>query len=300
MQRTLLRRLAILGTLVVLLTPGVLATMSMNHFVPAANTHPYDEITADTGTVVIRTSDTDNAIKVGLGTTAPDARLHVEDYGLAGSNDAAIHVSYGNAGSSVGTIGVKVDAKGFSDKGGEVGVMANASKVGGPDAQRGIAHARLASVTGFHAGGHVFGVYSVSTPGVLKNFDSTLVSNGLGGSFSSNPSGLNLDGVGTYWVGGVLGQAGGIVNGSAGQGASAGVIGIAAATGSAKTWAGYFKGDVKTTGDASSASVTLTPTALGMCSTASLGTMRYVSGAPDTLWMCMRNSLSVPAWKQVA
>lgn len=301
MNRTLFSRFALVGMMLMLVTPGVIANVSVNDGPPTANLHAFDEITASTGTLVVRTSDANDAITLGLGTTAPDARLHVSHNGLAAANGAAVHVNYGNAGSSITTYGVKVDASNLAAKGSEIGVQATASKTAVVDPQSGTTTGRLALVSGFDSSGVFYGVQGVATPDSLSNWDGTKTSYAVGGSFLSNPASLTLDGTGTYWVGGVIGQAGGTVNGNAGQGASAGVIGIASAAGTAKTYAGYFKGDVKTTGDASAASLTLVNSALGTCT---LGTMKYVAGGTgvaDRLYMCLKSGASnTPTWVQVA
>lgn len=219
----------------------------------------------------------------------------------AAGDDFGLRVAYNNAGSSVTTYGIKVEGASFTTKGGEIGVSATAAKSGSYDPQKGSAAGRLASVSGYDASGHFQGVYGVSTPTALDNFDATTTSTALGGAFYANPSTLTLDNGGTYWVGGTLGQVSGTINGGPGLGAVAGVIGISTATGTAKSWAGYFKGDVKVTGDVNAGSLTLVPNGVMACNAATRGKMQVVAGTPDVLQVCLQGfSAGSYAWVTIA
>ena len=77
----------------------------------------------------------------------------------------------------------------------------------------------------------------------------------MGGLFIAKPdSALTLDNTGTYWVGGTYGEVAGTIDQTPAaamapaSGAVAGVIGIDNTDGTAKSYAGYFQGDLRATG----------------------------------------------------
>jgi len=162
-------------------------------------------------------------------------------------NDAAVDVSFSNSGGSVAPRGILVESSQLTDKGGQIGVEAKTSIDATNHSQKGSVQARLAQVSGYTLDGSLLGVYGISDPSSLSNFDAAQTSFAAGGRFRVNPSsGLTLSGTGTYYVGGVLGEVDGIVDGS---GIVAGVIGVDNNAGSATSYAGYFDGNVHVVGN---------------------------------------------------
>lgn len=188
-------------------------------------------------------------IKVGIGTLTPGATLHVDQPNVPNAGEAA-RITFQNLTDTETAFGVNaVESAVKSNRGGHIGVNAQTSINATQGPQQGGALGRLAQASGFFAGGTILGVFGQSTPGVLTNFDNTTTSFGVGGLFRGGPASgtLNLDGTGTYWVGGVHGQVSGAINNSPGAGAVAGVIGIDTNTGTAVSYAGFFGGRVRVT-----------------------------------------------------
>lgn len=183
---------------------------------------------------------------VGIGTVNPGTNLHVvKRMNLTG--DEAVQVGFSHLADSIGTTGITVASTPLGTnalyvKGAQVGVDAAVSAIN-TSPQLGSAAGRLASESSFNFSGSFVGAQGTSTPSTLANFDATATSRGLGGLFSTPPAtSLTLNGVGTYWVGGAYGEVSGAVNGNPGLGAVAAIIGLDNNSGTAPSWAGYFRG----------------------------------------------------------
>jgi hypothetical protein len=161
------------------------------------------------------------------------------------TTESAIKLDFNTLADSAGITGLKIDAPIMTLKGVRYGIEANVS-TNSRAGQQGDATGRLALVGAWYAHGSVIGAYGSSNPINLSNFNGDETSNGVGGRFVGGPtqSVLDLDGVGSYWVGGVYGTLRGTINGKAGSGAVAAVIGVDIAEGEAEHYAGYFRGNV--------------------------------------------------------
>jgi hypothetical protein len=184
----------------------------------------------------------DDNHNVGINTATPSAQLHVVRQ-MSVSGEEAVQVDFGNTVGPIVTTGITVAGTPSATDGGQNGVIATVSMTS-PSWQIGSAEARLAVDQSFDFLGNFRGVLGSSTPVTLSNSLPSKTSMGLGGHFmtgtATNTNTLN--GTGTYWVGGVLGEVNGSVNGNPGLGAVAGVIGVDNNTGTAPSWAGYFQG----------------------------------------------------------
>jgi hypothetical protein len=173
---------------------------------------------------------------VGIGTTTPLSRLHVQNSTLADLGKA-VQVDFGTAGSAITTQGIeaKSDVLVEGIRKGVTGI----SKINYSD-NEGSAKGILGWVTGWDTWGSIYGVRGESEPSKLDNNASSYTSQAFGGCFLSQPPApLNLNAVGTYYVGGVYARVLGEVN--AGTNAVvAGVIGVDGTTGSATSYGGYF------------------------------------------------------------
>lgn len=184
---------------------------------------------------------------VGIGTTTPQSRLHIDE-SLSTTFDAVKVTFDNNPGFQTSGTGIKIDGAPLTVKGASIGVWSDTSKTAGPDLQRGSARSFLSIASGFFLGGQFEGIRGISEPNELANFDNNSQSTGLGGFFLAKPDGtLALDDTGTYWVGGVYGEVDGAIDHTPASGVVAGIIGVDNADGSAKSYAGYFKGDVRAT-----------------------------------------------------
>ena len=173
--------------------------------------------------------------------------------------EAVGSVKFSNASDSIGTRGMHILGEELTDKGSMTGALTQLS-MDNYAGQAGSVATHLGSVSGWYSAGSVLGISASATPESLDNYSSTSISRGLGGVFSGGPSAtgsLSLDaGVGTYWVGGSMGRLVGELNQTPADGALAAVIGCDESTGSATTYAGFFKGDVQVTGDLVALSLT--------------------------------------------
>ena len=249
---------------------------------------------------------------VGIGTTSPVARLHVDWPSMLTSQEVA-RITFENGADSIGTTGMRVVSTPLAAKGAQTGVSAETSKTGGSDPQRGSTRGMAAQVDGYASQGHFRGVYGQSKPNELANFNGTFTSTGVGGYFTARPdASLDLDGTGTYWVGGVYGEVAGTINYTPASGAVAGVIGVDNAAGTANSYAGYFVGDSYFSGEVGIGTTTPgqklevnggirlnTTTSKPTCDVDTRGTLWFTQGGTsvaDTLEVCAKNAGDTYAW----
>lgn len=173
--------------------------------------------------------------------------------GALETGEAASEITFENATDSISTYGLRIESTPLDMKGAQSALQTTTSIYGASNhVQEGTAKSTLSNVAGYNSSGNFQGVVGQSYPKVLDNYDSTMVSRGLGGRFTAQPDQdpLPLNGVGTYWVGGVYGEVKGEFSGNstgAGTGAVAGVIGVDISLGSVDSYAGYFQGKVRIT-----------------------------------------------------
>lgn len=187
---------------------------------------------------------------VGVGITAPIAKLHVLD--TVGNQQEAAKIEFDSLNASIATFGLRVASPlTLTTKGTQVGIRADTAKTGGLDPQRGSADGSLARVSGSSYRGDFVGVVGNTIPTALNCWDNNAISSSLGGRFrTSTNNTLILNNRGTYWVGGVYGEVGGTINNATPlpyTGAVAGVIGVDNTDGTAGSFAGYFQGRVRVT-----------------------------------------------------
>ena len=182
---------------------------------------------------------------VGIGTTTPDARLHVMNT-LLEYAEAAIEVDFGTNLDRIQTRGINVKASTLTDKGTQYAIS-GVSSINYSSDQIGTATGRLGVTSAWDLHGGVIGAFGKSDASALNN-PSDSISYSLGGMFHARPSSaMDLNSSGTYYVGGALGMVTNEVN--AGSNAIvAGLIGIDSTTGTATSYAGYFQGNVHVTG----------------------------------------------------
>jgi len=180
-------------------------------------------------------------IRVGIGTLAPQATLHVDQPHVPNNGEAA-RITFSNLNVQESATGLRiVESQSKTTRGLHQGLAAMTSVAAG--GQAGQSSASLAESSGFFAQGTLLGVAGRSTPNQLDNFSAANASQGLGGRFIGQPSSpLFLSGTGRYFVGGAYGEVAGQIDGNPGGGAVAGIIGIDNSTGSADSWAGWFLG----------------------------------------------------------
>jgi len=187
--------------------------------------------------------------EVGIGTKTPGSRLHVEDLALT-SWESALQVDYGSPTDGIPALGILAETDLSNMRGTRIGVrgMSTFDFSG----NQGSVDGCLGKVHTYGLQGQVSAVYGGCSPSGLDN-ESGSTGWALGGYFRALPptgTSLDLDADGTYYVGGVLGNAAGKVN--AGSNAIvAGVIGQDNTdnTGTARSYAGYFDGDVHVSGN---------------------------------------------------
>lgn len=223
---------------------------------------------------------------VGIGTTTPLSRLHIDE-SLSTTFDAVKVTFDNNPGFQTAGTGIKIDGAPLTVKGTSRGVWADTSKTAGPDPQRGSARGLLATSSGFFLSGNFQGAQGLSVPEALSNFDNTITSTGLGGFFRAQPDGtLSLNNTGTYWVGGAYGEVAGTINHTPASGAVAGIIGIDNADGTAKSYAGYFKGDVRATEYVQVGLSSGTPPAADCNEASEMGRMKVDDSGGGFLYVC--------------
>ncbi|MGB2986652.1 MAG: tail fiber domain-containing protein [Phycisphaerae bacterium] len=187
---------------------------------------------------------------VGIGTTTPDGKLHVDkDICVTGSSAARVTFSNVIGCGSISTRGLSVESLSIPNpvKGTQIGIEAKTGVHSINNSQDGDTLARLAESGGYDAIGTFIGVRGTSTPRKLKAYpDNT--TNALGGRFVVSPNAplAIVDAGGTFWIGGSYNEVVGTFNWSPppNRGAIAAVIGIDNNAGSAESYAGYFKGKV--------------------------------------------------------
>ncbi len=143
------------------------------------------------------------------------------------------------------TLGLPVDQKGTA-----IGVRGETEVVPIGQPQEGSALGDLALSSGFFAQGHFEGARGFSNPVTLSNFDNTKTTTATGGFFRSDGGGsLQLNGVGTYWIAGAYGEIRGRIDGDAGLGEVAALIGIdnTDPLSTAPHYAGFFDGQMRIT-----------------------------------------------------
>lgn len=230
---------------------------------------------------------------VGIGTNNPLAKLHINE-DVSTTNKEVALITFSNDAPSIGVRGIRVVSTPLNVKGTQIGVEAQTSKTGGPDAQRGSAQALLSHVSGFFLRGTFLGVQGISKPNVLDNFDNTATSHGLGGLFIAKPDNtLTLDNTGTYWVGGAYGEVAGTIDNTPASGAVAGIIGIDNSVGSAKSYAGYFQGDIRTTGYTQLALTSGTPPAVDCDEVLEMGRMKVDDSGGGFLYVCTQTASGI-------
>lgn len=208
--------------------------------------------TRDTQPLVLKTNGVaamriDIAGNVGIGTSTPAAKLHIDE-GVSTTNQEVVRITFSNDAPSLGVRGLRAVSTPLNAKGTQIGVQTQTSKTGGPDAQRGSAQGLLSHSSGFFLRGTFVGVQGTSRPNVLDNFNNTATSHGLGGFFRAEPDNtLTLDNTGTYWIGGAYGEVAGTIDNTPNLGAVAGIIGVDNAAGTADSYAGYFDGRLRVT-----------------------------------------------------
>jgi hypothetical protein len=175
---------------------------------------------------------------VGIGTTTPSSRLHVQNSTLA-ANEMAVQIGFGSAVDLVTGKGIVAESDLMTIKGARIGVIGKSTvNVSG---NQGSAEGRMGQVVGYDANGMMDGVVGASNPSALDNNGATNTSFAVGGSFAAQPpAGMTLNATGTYKVGGVLATVGGQVDAAGSNAIVAGVIGEDNSTGSATSYAGYF------------------------------------------------------------
>ncbi|HEY0556578.1 MAG TPA: hypothetical protein VGG20_20150, partial [Thermoanaerobaculia bacterium] len=180
-------------------------------------------------------------IRVGVGTLAPQATLHVDQPNVP-NNGEAERITFRNLNVQESATGLRIlESQSKTTRGLHQGLAAATSVTAA--GQAGQSSASLAESSGFYAQGTLLGVAGRSTPNQLANFSAANISQGLGGRFVSQPSSpLSLNGTGRYFVGGAYGEVAGQIDGNPGNGAVAGIIGVDSSTGTADSWAGYFLG----------------------------------------------------------
>ena len=226
--------------------------------------------------------------KIGIGTTTPQAKLHV-DKDVSVTNQEVVRITFSNDVPSIGVRGIRVVSTPLNVKGTQIGVEAQTSKTGGPDAQRGSAIGFLSEASGFFLRGIFLGVLGKAVPNVLDNYDNTAKSLGLGGFFIAKPEGtLTLDNTGTYWVGGAYGEVAGTIDHTPTLGAVAGIIGVDNAVGSAKSYAGYFQGDVKLTEYIQLGLTSGVPPTVDCDQVSELGRMKVDDSGAGFLYVCTK------------
>jgi len=233
--------------------PGVLGEWGIQYYRPSPGKGGLN-FWKPTGTVggfannILFLDDNHN---VGINTASPDARLHVVEPNVPNGQEA-VQVDFANGSTATTAIGIRVISTPLAKAtaGEQIGVFAEVSSMP-PSPQQGSCQGRLALEQSFPApgSGNFRGVFGMANPWLLVNNYGANKSMGLGGHFITDVNtSISLNGNGTYWVGGVLGEVNGAVNGNPGTGAVAGVIGVDNNTGTATSFAGYFDGDVCVTG----------------------------------------------------
>ncbi|MCA9937356.1 MAG: hypothetical protein KC418_01840 [Anaerolineales bacterium] len=224
---------------------------------------------------------------MGIGTSTPEARLHV-DRPISVSYDAAQRITFSNAVNSIAAYGLRATSATLNSKGTQIGIRGETSvqPVGHP--QEGSALGDLGYVNGWVNNGNMMGVQGVGRPRNLSNFEAASISRGLGGQFIGGPDPnfvLSLNNVGTYWVGGVYGRVEGRIDNTPARGAVAGVTGIDENVGTAQSYAGYFEGDVRVNRGYLQLDVATGAPPASACASQYVGRMVFEPG-PDLLWIC--------------
>jgi len=166
-----------------------------------------------------------------------------------GDEEEAALITFGTSIDSIKTRGLVVNSPGLDLKGTQTGVLAETSIDANLHPQKGSAQGILAFVNGWDAAGELSGVQGYTTVEQLDNFNAGSTSYGLGGRFEAEaPTSLDLNLIGTYWVGGVYGEVAGTINTTPSSGAVAGVIGVDNSDGTAESYAAYFDGVLRMKG----------------------------------------------------
>ncbi len=188
---------------------------------------------------------------------------------LGGSNDtsaqAVANVKFSNAVGSISSRGVWSQGEPLTVKGYMVGVGSQ-TEVDNSSNHRATAYGELARSGGYALSGTQTGVRGNAYAEKLATFNSGATSIAIGGLFEGGRSTTGADlqltgsGVGTYWIGGMMGRLRGELNTPLPQGVYSGVIGLDLATPGpgVTTYAGYFDGTVHSTGDVTAPSFTVT------------------------------------------
>ncbi len=256
-----------------------------DEYIEAACTHYLVAVTPPMALTYV-CSDHANQL-VGIGTSNPQARLHV-DRAISHTLGAAEKITFSNAVGSIGTIGLHSVSTPLNSKGAQEGVRAETSVLPTGHPQQGTATGQLAYSSGWSASGNMVGTQGIGRPRSLSNFDNSFTSRGLGGSFIGGPDPnfvLSLNGTGTYWVGGVAGQVDGRIDNTPARGAVAGVIGLDLNVGTAQSYAGYFEGDVRVKGGYLQLDTTVGAPPASDCAAQYVGRMIFEPGA-NLLWIC--------------
>lgn len=169
---------------------------------------------------------------------------------LTVTETSAGKISFYTDGFQLGGYGLHAIGQPVDQKGTAIAVRGETSVVPIGQPQSGAALGELGISSGFFNRGRFDGARGFSFPEALSNFDENSVGSGAGGFFRSEAlEPLSLSGIGTYWVAGSYNEIRGEVNGSAGLGQVAAVIGIdnldTAST--APHYAGFFDGTVRVT-----------------------------------------------------
>lgn len=184
---------------------------------------------------------------VGVNTTAPQSRFHVEgdvlfkEASLA-NNEDVLNILFAHSGDNQVGTGIKIETAPLDHQGYQQGIDARTSTSTFNSLNKGSADAEIA-LSYSHA---LFGEF-VGMRGIAKAYQLTSNANGtstvLGGDFVGGPENgiLTLNGD-AYNIGGVRGVIEGEINGQMSGGAVAAVIGEDLNTGNVESYAGLFKG----------------------------------------------------------
>lgn len=277
-------RVLILAVFVLLLGAGA-SLARADEYIEAACTHYIVAVTPPTALTYVCVDHANQL--VGIGTSSPVARLHV-DRAISVTDNAAERVTFSNAVGSINAYGLHVSSTPLANKGQQIGVHTETAiqPVGHPQDGRALGY--LSISTGWSARGTMIGTQGVSRPRNLSNFDNSFTSFGLGGNFIGGPDPnmvLSLNSTGTYWVGGVGGQVEGRIDNTPARGAVAAIIGVDKNVGTAQSYAGYFEGDVRLEqGYLQLETVVGAPPAAD-CASQYVGRMVFEPGA-NLLWIC--------------
>lgn len=188
---------------------------------------------------------------VGIGTTTPASRFHVNNTALV-SGASAARITYGSGGGNQTAIGLNIVSTPFTTNAGIQRGISATSDVDLPGVNTGSAFGSVAVSSAQTFGMNQFGVQGIATAGLVTNNPGTTTVMGTTGT--ADLTGLSMS---TLPSGGqdcfFAGAAGTIIgaptlNIPVNDGAYAGVVGRDLTNGTAVTWAGFFEGDVYASG----------------------------------------------------